>query len=205
MWSQIFVRSNSDNADLPAEIALNRQVKSGYLATAYGVAGNTARGAFWWAGGHDRINIDCESGRVRIAVALDTPSMRSNVIKSLTNTTVRIENNVVITGDLSCNGIVTNNPFWIAGKVASNGTSVVSLGRYTFTCSTQATGQYTITCGAITPFPDTNYVVQLTCQADGANATARVVNASVATSGFNVFTHLNSVSAACAFHFIVLV
>ena len=140
-----------------------------------------------------------------MAVALDTPVLYSNLIKGLTTTTLRIEDNVVITGNLSCQGSISiAKPFWIAGKVGSDGLALSSLGKYGFTCGRTATGQYQIIPNSTTPFPIVDYIVQLTFQADGANATGRVVNASVSTTYFNVFTYLNSVTADCAFHFTVI-
>jgi hypothetical protein len=57
-WSQIKIRSNSDTASSPAEIGFSRLVKKQFLEGAIGVSGDTTRGAFWYAGGYDRINID---------------------------------------------------------------------------------------------------------------------------------------------------
>jgi hypothetical protein len=69
-----------------------------------GVAGDLTRGAFWWAGGEDRINIDCETGKVKIKNALETPALKADIIQGLSTTTLRIEDNVVITGNLTLQG-----------------------------------------------------------------------------------------------------
>jgi hypothetical protein len=65
-WGQISIKSNSDTANLPSDITLNRQIKKQFLVSAMGVSGDTARGAYWWAGGTDRININCETGIVNV-------------------------------------------------------------------------------------------------------------------------------------------
>ena len=73
-----------------------------------------------WAGGTDRININCETGRVKINAALDTPVLYSNIMKGLlSTTTLRTEDNLVVTGNVTINGSLTardSNPFWVAGK-----------------------------------------------------------------------------------------
>ena len=164
VWPQIKVNNTSTTND-PCEIMFSRQSRNTYLACSMGVSGDTARGAFWWAGGSDRININCETGLVKINVALETPVIQSNIIKGLSTTTLRIEDNVVITGNATINGTITasnSNPFWIAGKVAASGASSATLGRYSFSSSKVATGQYTITPNSSNPFPNANYTVQLT-------------------------------------------
>jgi hypothetical protein len=65
VYPQILIRSNTD-ATIPCEIAFNRQIKHEFLASAFGVSGNTTRGAYWWAGGEDRININCEPGIAKL-------------------------------------------------------------------------------------------------------------------------------------------
>ena len=72
-----------------------------------GVSGKIARGAYWWAGGADRININCETGRVRIAVALDTPVINTSIIKSLTTTTVKVDNSLEVSNNIACKGSIS--------------------------------------------------------------------------------------------------
>jgi hypothetical protein len=79
---------------------MSRQSKNDKLATAMGVAGNLARGAFWWAGGADRIYINCETGTVRINNVITTPTIHTNAIRQSTFHAISIEDNVVIIGNL---------------------------------------------------------------------------------------------------------
>ena len=244
VWAQITIKSSSDSAAVPTEMAFNRENKNTYLRTAMGVSGDTARGAYWYAGGSDRININCETGRVKIAVALDTPVMFSNIIKGLSTTTLRIEDNVVITGNLSCEGvisgslgaayinvdelralnadqitlrenveivgslavtgstvstgdiiitgdIVANNAktFWLGGIVSSLGVSIATRGRYAFTAAKVGTGRSTISPPTDRPFPNTDYIVQLTFQVDLLTGYARVATGTTDT-GFTLTTYV---------------
>ena len=181
------------------------------------------------------MNIDCETGKIRIAVALDTPVVKTSIIKSLTTTTVRIEDNAVITGTLNMgntlfvdkiqgvgnlidisqnvvlngslvvNGTITaynSNPFWIAGKVAANGTLITSKGRYGFSCSKSATGAYLITPD--TAFGNTNYIVSLTSQVDTDTGYVRLNSSILSTSNFAVATSVGTVRTDCIFHFTVV-
>jgi hypothetical protein len=95
------------------------------------------------------------------------------------------------------------SPFWIAGKIAANGTTVLtSRGRYGYTVSRNGAGYYTITPD--TPFLDNTYIVNLTCQVDGQNATARVVNASATTTSFAILAYNNNVATDQIVHFLVI-
>ena len=96
-WSQIQINSTSDT-DSPSEIAMHRRNKNVFLATAMGVSGDMERGAFWWAGGPDRMNIHYETGVVRISDDMTTPDIHTNVILGLTAEATIIQDNVIITG-----------------------------------------------------------------------------------------------------------
>ena len=224
------------------------------------MSGDTTRGAYWWCGGYDRILIDCETGLVRIAVALDTPVIRSNILKGLSTTTPRIEDNVAITGNATFNGLIkgnieatsakvsetspitarqtivlrgnsqvygslgatgnivstgdlvitgsltatNSNPFWIAGKVAADGVPYNSVGRHSFTSSKISTGQYAILPSTQKPFPNSHYIVQLTCQVDAANATVHLVNFGLSTTRFQLIIRLDGIAADCVFQFSVI-
>jgi cytoskeletal protein CcmA (bactofilin family) len=118
-----------------------------------GVSGDTTRGAYWWAGGNDRININCGTGTVRIQGLLEGQVLKSDIIQGLSTTTVRIEDNVVITGNATFEGtvriednvviigtatfegdIIAPNlyltQYWLAIKVAWDGTTLSSTGRH---------------------------------------------------------------------------
>jgi hypothetical protein len=236
-WPQVQITNTSDT-DSPSEIAFNRQIKNQYFKSAMGVAGDLTRGAFWWAGGQDRININCQTGMIRMRNGLEVPSLKTDIIEGLSTTTVRIENNAVITGNvnidgytivqgsflvagattmnsnvqitgnLTASGTITasnSNPFWVAGKVSANGNAIITnKGRYECTTYKTGTGFYTIYPPTNKPFPDTNYIVQLTCQVDGSNATVRVVHGSLSTTSFQAMTYLAGQVADCIFHFSVL-
>jgi hypothetical protein len=89
-WSQIHILSNSETAEIPSEIGFNRQSKSQYLKSAMGVSGNLTRGAYWWVGGEDRININCETGLVKLKNGFEVQAMKTDIINGLSTTTVRI-------------------------------------------------------------------------------------------------------------------
>ena len=151
--------------------------------------------------------------------SIDTPYINVNELRAHDTEEITIYENTHIIGELGVSGniicsgsiyannltsgTVSANPFWIAGKVNSAGTALSSLGRNTYGCTKQATGQYTITPSSANPFPNANYIIQLTCQVTGINATAHVVSASVSTTAFNILTYINGSVADCAFHFTV--
>ena len=117
---------------------------------------------------------------------------------------ITLEDDVLITGNLVVNGSSNYKPYWIAGKVNTNGSILATKGRYAFTCSRAGVGLYTITPNGSTPFSDTNSIVNLSCQVESAYATARIVNSSLSVSSFQIMTYVNNSLADCIFHFIVL-
>ena len=93
------------------------------------MTGNTTQGAFWWAGGADRVNINCEAGNVRRSISLDTPALASDSIRGLTAEAITIEDNVAITGNLTVNGNISasiSNPFWAAGRFNGSTLNIVA-------------------------------------------------------------------------------
>ena len=72
------------------------------------MSGIPTRGAYWYAGGVDRININCETGLVKIIAGLETPVVATNEILGSTAEQITIRDNVVITGNLECQGAVTS-------------------------------------------------------------------------------------------------
>jgi hypothetical protein len=236
-WSQIKIQSNSEAWEIPSEIAFNRQNKSQFLKSAMGVAGDLTRGAFWWVGGEDRLNINCETGVVKLKNGLQVSSIKTDIIQSLTTgSSVRIDDrlvvgdsvslesylsvngafaafgdsafsrNVTIAGNLTTTGTITasnSNPFWCAGKYDGyNRTRLSSKGRYGYSVVRIGPGYFTISPDV--EFDDTSYVVSVTCQADGQNANARIVNASLTTASFSIITYNNNVATDQSFHFLVI-
>jgi hypothetical protein len=83
-----------------------------------GFYGDLERGAYWWVGSEDRININCETGVVRLKNGIEVPSIKTDIIQGLTNTTVRIENNVVITGNTQVGGyVIVNGHLLVSGNI----------------------------------------------------------------------------------------
>jgi hypothetical protein len=144
-WSQIKINSFADTAD-PAEISFSRVNRNQFLKSVVGVSGDTTRGAFWWAGGEDRINIDCESGSVKIKNGIEGPIVATDIMRAtsaeqitvednmIITANLKVEDSVIITGNLTVSGTMyaeNSNPFWVAGrfsgltlnKVASAGRS----------------------------------------------------------------------------------
>jgi hypothetical protein len=91
------------------------------------------------------------------------------------------------------------SPFWIAGKIAANGNVLSSLGRYALTSTKSTTGVYTITPPTNNPFPNENYVINITCAVDTASAYARVARQQVTTTSFLLMTYVNGATADCSF------
>jgi hypothetical protein len=92
------------------------------------------------------------------------------------------------------------NPFWVAGKVDSNGTVLVTKGRVTFTVTQTATGNYRVDFAQAHP-NGVHYVVSLASVAanywiDGSSTTA---------SSFLLATRASNFGAQSSqFHFSVL-
>jgi hypothetical protein len=125
-WSQVKINSTSDTEN-PSEIAFNRENRSQYLKSAMGVSGDLTRGAFWWAGGSDRININCETGVVKVRSGSEVQAMNTDIIKGLSSTTVRIEDNAVITGNVNIDGYaIVNGAFLVAGATTIDGNLTVA-------------------------------------------------------------------------------
>jgi hypothetical protein len=135
--------------------------------------------------------------------------MAADIIRATTAEEITVEDNMIITGKFTLQGTITggnSNPFWCVGHVASNGTVGTVLsnnkGRYTFGCSRVQAGLYTIT--PTTSFPNALSIVNATCHADGANATVRVVAASISSDSFQLITYLNNYAADCKFNLTVI-
>jgi hypothetical protein len=122
-WSQIKIQSNSADLGIPSEIAFNRENKSQWLKSAMGVAGDLTRGAFWWVGGEDRLNINCETGVVRLKNGLQVSSIKTDIIESLTTGySVRIEDRLVVGDSVSLESYLTvNGAFACLGDSAFSG------------------------------------------------------------------------------------
>jgi hypothetical protein len=95
------------------------------------------------------------------------------------------------------------SPFWICGKVASNGSVLSSHGTYSFTVSKNGTGTYLI-YPTNANFSNTNYIVNVSCQVDNAYAHARINTASLSTSSFLIATYVNNTLTDCTFNFTVV-
>jgi hypothetical protein len=135
VFPQMIIRNISE-ATVPCEIAFNRQINNEFLASAFGRSGNTTRGAYWWAGGTDRIRIDCETGSAKIKNGIEGPIMAADSIRATTAEEITVEDNMIITGNLTVQGTMfaeNSNPFWAAGRF-SGGTlnKIVSSGIYDF-------------------------------------------------------------------------
>ena len=105
-WPGVLIKNNNDTDYVPAEITFNRQHKHESLLAAFGVSGIPARGAYWYAGGTDRITINCETGLVKIIAGLETPVVATNEILGFTAAQITLRDNVLITGNLVCEGVV---------------------------------------------------------------------------------------------------
>ena len=122
-----------------------------------------------------------------------------------TDGTVLIPYNLIVSGNLVVAGAITS-PFWLAGKVYSSGLIQANKGRYRFTCTRVSTGLYTITPPVANPFEQTYYIVNITCQNDGASsATARFVHCSTLATSFQIMTHVNHALSDCICHFTVVI
>jgi hypothetical protein len=143
-----------------------------------GVGGDLYRGAFWYVGGSDRINISPTTGTGSIA------------------------KNLIVNGILvdSLNSLC---PFWICGDVSANAaTYTQTRGNHGYSCTRVGVGFYTM--APASPFSDTSYIVNITCQVDGSTAFARVVNTSVSTSSFQLITYISNAASDCVFRCAVI-
>ena len=146
-------------------------------------------------------------------------SIKTSEIKVLnTNGTLYIRNSLGATiaefyddksafifGDLVVGGSITatnSNPFYIAGKVAANGSKISSKGRIGFSVAKTGTGGYAITPD--TAFGNTNYIVSVTSQVDTDTGYSRLNSSVMTVSSFAVATSIGTVRADSIFHFIVL-
>ena len=99
------------------------------------------------------------SGAITIDHRLITPLLYSTKIKASNATVITLEDDVLIIGNLVVNGSSKYKPYWIAGKVNTNGSIRATKGRYAFTRSRASVGLYTIRHNGSTPFSDNNYRV----------------------------------------------
>ena len=127
-------------------------------------------------------------------------------IRARLESVITIQENVVINGSLVITGSINgnnSNPFYIAGKVAANGTVLNSIkGRVGFSCSRSSTGSYVITPD--TAFGNTNYIVNLTCQVDTDTGYVRLNSSILSASSFAVATSVGTVRTDCIFHLTVI-
>ena len=143
-------------------------------------------------------------GSVIAPFKIITPLIYSNTMRANGANQITLEDNVTISGNLVVNGSSNYKPYWVAGKVSTAGAQLVSKGRYSFTSARVSAGLYTITPSSTNPFDGTTYIVNLSFQVEGANATGRIVNSSLSASSFQVMTCVNTILADCIFHFTVL-
>ena len=111
-----------------------------------------------------------------------------------------VESNIVCAGEIYASNL---KPFWLAGKVSADGGLITSRGRYAFACTKIDTGRYTISPPTDHPFLTPDYIVQLTCQLDLLNGSARVASGTT-TTGFTLTTYVGGTVADCAFYFTVV-
>jgi hypothetical protein len=146
-----------------------------------------------------------DDGVVDVPWHITTQAVMADTLRARSADFINIDDNVVITGSLTVNGYVESgatvdhNPFWLAGKVASNGTRVSTRGRNQFTSVRNNIGNYTIS--TTDAFSDTNYIINLSCQVDGAYAVARMNVNAMTTTAFTVITYVNGTIGDVIFHF----
>ena len=92
IWPAMQIKNNSDTATTPAEIVFNRGNKGDQYISAIGITGSATRGAYWWCGGSDRINIICLTGEVKIATILSAPTINSTDLTLTNNLVVKTVN-----------------------------------------------------------------------------------------------------------------
>jgi hypothetical protein len=146
-----------------------------------------------------------DDGVVDVPFVFTTQELMTDTIRAQTAEFINIADNVVITGSLTVNGIlesgatVVHNPFWVAGKVSSTGSVLSNLGKFYMTASKTGTGTYQITPPTNNPFPNADYIVNITCAVDTAHAYARISKAQQLTSSFLLMTYVNGATADCTF------
>jgi hypothetical protein len=152
-----------------------------------------------------------DNGVVEVPFVLTTQELMTDTIRGQTAEFINIDDNVVITGSLTVNGIldagatVVSNPFWVAGVV--NGTNLAKLsskGRYGYNVartSGYAAGVYTITMDY--SYTNAFYVVNATLQAAG-RINVWETQAPTATTFTIVCSSTTGVLTNAIFHFSVL-
>jgi osmotically-inducible protein OsmY len=146
-----------------------------------------------------------DDGVVEVPFYITTQEVMVDTLRARTAEFITIDDNVTITGSLTVNGYVESgatvdhNPFWLAGKVASNGTRLSTRGRNQFTSVRNSAGNYTIS--TTDAFSDTNYIINITCQVDGGTAYARININAMTTSAFTIITYVNGTTTDVIFHF----
>jgi hypothetical protein len=111
-----------------------------------------------------------DAGVVDVPITLTTQEVMTDTIRGQTAEFVNIDDNVVITGNLTVNGIlesgatVVQNPYWVAGKInGSTGGVMVDKGRVGFSVSRPQTGFYVITMDHFHP-DGSEYIIHSTAQ-----------------------------------------
>jgi hypothetical protein len=115
------------------------------------------------------------AGVVDVPLTLTTQELMTDTIRGQTAEFINIDDNVVITGSLTVNGIldatatVVSNPFWVAGVFDGiSMTKKSTKGRYGYTVARHpgyAAGIYTITMDYA--YADAFYVINATLQNHG--------------------------------------
>jgi hypothetical protein len=132
-WSQVQINSTSDTTD-PSEIGFSRENKSQFLKSAMGVSGDLTRGAFWWAGGEDRININCETGVVRLKNGIVVPIIKTDTIQCLTPESIlRIEDRLAVGGSVNFESYIGVNGVFAAFGDSAFSRNVTIAGNLTTT------------------------------------------------------------------------
>ena len=145
------------------------------------------------------------SGAITVDYRLITPLLYATKIKASNATAITLEDDVLISTNLNISWNITasnSNPFYIAGRVAANGTALNSKGQIGFSSTRTAAGNYVITPN--TNVGNTSYIVSLTCQVDGASGFARLNGSLLSSSSFTVLTYAGTVLADVIIHFSVL-
>jgi hypothetical protein len=152
-----------------------------------------------------------DNGVVDVPLTLTTQELMTDTIRGQTAEFINIDDNVVITGSLTVNGIldagatVVSNPFWATGKVNGNNLDVInSGGRYGYTVSRPAgfaAGVYNIAFDY--SYAHSHYVINPTNQSTGH---CKIWDSVLPTAnGFHIVIFNTSNSLANSiFHFSVI-
>ena len=107
------------------------------------------------------------------------------------------------TGKYSMTLSPTYTPFYLAGKIAADGSIISTKGKYTFNVTKGGNGSYSIIPSL--DFDNVDFIISVTTQIDGATSFARINNSLLTVSNITIATYVNNVSSNCIFHFTVFV